>query len=185
MTCLSCEKTKSSSNSVSSKIELINNSNNAIEKVAVIYRSDDLDKTWISFANGIPEEATLSSIKQDGIALYVATDYHGFYTTSGGRNSWSQVKANDLRGLDINCLEIEGDMMVVGTLENGILVSKNKGKNWTSAKKNIQSPVRAFLKLENKIYAGTDSGIFESADFGDTWYCVERCMLLLNMVCLC
>lgn len=160
---------------LSSKIESVNPSVEIIQKIrseekpSVIYRSKDLGMTWSSFANGIPEDATLSGIKEDGNKLYISTDYHGVFVATDGQDNWASVNFEQLEGLDINCIEVESSILVIGTLKNGILTSKDGGLSWNPSKENINSPIRAFLKSENRIYAGTDSGIFESFDKGESW----------------
>ncbi len=160
---------------LSSKIESVktsekrNQKNGSEENPSVIYRSEDLGMTWSSFAKGIPEDATLSGIKQHGNKIYVSTDYHGVFVTTDGQDNWTSLNNEHLKGLDINCIEVESSNLVIGTLKQGILISQDGGLSWNLPKENINSPVRAFLKSENTIYAGTDSGIFESLDKGETW----------------
>jgi len=57
----------------------------------------------------------------------------------------------------------------LGTLNRGILISKDGGINWSPATRNINSSIRAFIKSDKRIYAGTDSGIYESVDGGESW----------------
>ncbi|MDF1697726.1 MAG: hypothetical protein P1U56_17905 [Saprospiraceae bacterium] len=160
---------------LSSKIEAAktsekrNQKNGSEEKPSVIYKSEDLGMTWSSFAKGIPEDATLSGIKQHGNKIYVSTDYHGVFVAADGQDNWSPLNNEHLKGLDINCIEVESSNLVIGTLKEGILISKDGGMSWDLPKENINSPIRAFFKLEKSIYAGTDAGIFESLDNGETW----------------
>ncbi len=169
------QKTANKESNLSSRIksvktsETINTKSSSTQNPAVIYRSNDLGLTWSSFANGIPEDATLSSIKQHGNKIYVATDYHGVFVASDGQDNWSSLSVEGLKDLDINCIEVETNEIIIGTLKHGILVSKDGGLNWNPSKRNINSPIRAFIKSENNIYAGTDSGIFASTDMGITW----------------
>jgi photosystem II stability/assembly factor-like uncharacterized protein len=149
--------------------EKINQKNRLEDTPSVIYRSEDLGKTWSSFAKGIPEDATLSGIKQHENKIYVSTDYHGVFVSTNGQDNWTSLNNEYLKGLDINCIEVESSNLVIGTLKNGILVSQDGGLSWNPSKENINSPIRAFIKSENRIYAGTDSGIFESFDKGKTW----------------
>ena len=171
-----CEQTSPTNNlNLTSTIEAIQTIETPIEKSspdespAVIYRSIDLGATWSSFDRGIPKEATLSGIKQDGKKLYVTTDYHGVFVSVDGQDNWMALNEKRLSGLDINCIEVEDDNLIIGTLNKGILVSTDGGLNWKQPKNNINSPIRAFIKSENKMYAGTDSGIFESVDKGASW----------------
>ncbi|MEM8909209.1 MAG: hypothetical protein AAGD05_15290, partial [Bacteroidota bacterium] len=139
-------------------------------KPAVMYRSNDLGATWHPFAEGIPEDATVSAIKPYGNKVYVATDYHGIFVISDRQASWVPLRIERFKDLDINCLEVEADQLVIGTLRHGIIVSSDGGRNWQPAKQNMEnSPIRAFIKSGNKLLAGTDAGIFESMDKGNTW----------------
>lgn len=143
---------------------------NQLAKPAVLYRSIDGGASWSAFATGIPADATASGIKQEGRKLYVSTDDDGVFVRANGQNSWRRLNPEGLRGLDINCIEVEGDQLVIGTLRHGVLVSADAGLTWTPSKTTMdQSPVRAFIKVQEKLYAGTDAGIFESADMGITW----------------
>ena len=90
-----------------------------------------------------------------------------------------------LNKVDINCIEVEENRLIIGTLRQGILISNNGGLSWQQSKKNIEnSPIRAFIKTANKLYAGTDSGIFESLDKGDTWSPVFGQMQILGFTSL-
>ena len=151
-------------------LEAINTKSNSQEKPAVIYRSNDLGITWSPFAKGIPENATLSGIKQHHNKIYISTDYHGVFVSTDGQDNWASLNIEQLEGLDINCIEVEGNRLIIGTLKHGILVSNDAGSNWEAAGMNVKNlPIRAFIRSGKKLYAGTDTGIFESNDLGDTW----------------
>ena len=133
-------------------------------------KSNDLGRTWSSFAKGIPIDATLSGIKQDGNKVYITTDYHGVFFISNSQDTWASLTTKQLSGLDINCIEVDRNQLVIGTLKHGTFISNDGGFNWKESEKNItNAPIRAFIKSGNKLYAGTDSGIFESIDMGNTW----------------
>ncbi len=166
----------------SSEVEMENNSPkvNLVKQPAVIYRSTDLGKTWSSFADGIPSEATLSGIKQAGNLVYVTTDYHGIFLFQERKNTWTGLNEKLPGGLDINCIEVEAKKLLIGTLNKGIFVSTDGGLNWNSSKGNINAPIRAFFKSGDSIYAGTDIGIFESNDFGNNWSPVSEVIQILG-----
>ena len=58
---------------------------------AVVYRSQDLGETWSEFDKGLPNEATLSGIKQYGNKIYMSTDYHGVFIAIDGENNWIEL----------------------------------------------------------------------------------------------
>ena len=170
--------------SIIKKSETINKPNGVPENPAVIYRSNDTGMTWHAFDNGIPEEATLSDIKQSDNKVYATTDYHGAYVSVDGQNNWTKLSGKILEGTDINCIEIDNKHIVIGTLRQGTFISSDGGLSWNPSKGNIKSPIRAFFKTESTFYAGTDSGIFESADMGNTWTHVFGQMQILGFTSL-
>lgn len=142
----------------------------ATDEPAVIYQSIDMGNSWMPFANGIPMNAILSGIKQDGHKLYVTTDAHGLFVTSDGENDWQSLGAKTLSRLDINCLEVNIQQLAVGTFKSGVFISNDGGVTWQPAKTDMSDiPIRAFIKYQGKLLAGTDAGIFESKDMGNTW----------------
>ena len=70
-------------------------------KPSVIYRSEDLGNTWVSYANGIPTDATLSSIKQQGQKVYVATDYHGIFVDTHCQNEWKPILISNFKSVHL------------------------------------------------------------------------------------
>lgn len=166
------------------KTETIIKKSEIKENPAVIYRSTDIGRSWSSFAKGIPIDATLSSIKQLGNKVYVTTDYHGIFVSIDGRDNWVELNREHLQGLDINCIEGDASNLVIGTLKQGTLISKDGGETWKPSKANISSPIRAFIKSGEFFYAGTDSGIFRSVDMGDTWTHVFGQMQILGFTTL-
>lgn len=155
----------------SSKIDAVKIAENTSkERPAILYKSTDLGRTWSSFSNGIPADATVSGIKQYDQKIYITTDYHGVFLSSDGKDNWTSLNVKQLKGLDINCLEVAANKLVIGTLNDGIFVSNDGGLNWKPSEKNIKNTaIRAFIKSDKKLLAGTDAGIFESVDMGDTW----------------
>lgn len=139
---------------------------------------------WSPFDNGIPNEATLSGIKPYGNKVYIATDYHGVFVSTNGQDNWTSLNDEQLNGLDINCIEVEGNNILLGTLEQGIIISKDGGISWKPSELNIKSPIRAFISLNDKLYAGTDAGIFESIDMGNTWSNVFEQVQILGFTSL-
>jgi len=166
---------------------LINNANKSVGNPAVIYRSNDMGRTWSSFAKGIPADATLSSIQQFGNKVYVATDYHGIFVATNRQNNWIPLKSKDLKGLDINCLEVDTNKLIIGTLRHGILVSNDGGLNWKPSKQGINTPfesfdtgdtwshsfgqlqILGFTSLNGKIYAATQNGVLMKEKEAKNW----------------
>ncbi|MEO1513438.1 MAG: hypothetical protein AAFV95_00450 [Bacteroidota bacterium] len=140
------------------------------EDPAVLYKSSDLGTNWTPFAKGIPKEATVSGIKQAGEKVYISTDYHGVFVISDGQDAWTSLQIDVPMGLDINCIEVEKDRILIGTFGHGVFLSTDGGSTWKRPAQNIVDvPIRAFAKSGARLYAGTDAGIYESVDLGNTW----------------
>lgn len=146
----------------------------------ILYRSLDLGESWQGFSTNLPEDATLSGIKQTPDQLYITTDYHGVFRYNHNLKRWSSINENLPKSLDINCIESQSNRLVIGTLNNGIYLSDTDDLNWTTPKKNIQSPIRALLHRNKSLYAGTDHGIYQSVDAGQTWNHVYGKMQILG-----
>lgn len=166
----------------SSSMEAVKTS--AAKPPAVLYRSIDLGKTWSRFANGIPADATLSGIKQDGNKIYVTTDDHGVFISKDGLDNWMSLNSEALKGMDINCIEVDANNLVIGTLNQGVFISKDGGVSWSPSKENIKSQIRAFIKSGEALYAGTDAGIFVSVDMGNIWKPIFGKMQILGFTSL-
>lgn len=71
-----------------------------------VLKSNDKGKTWVSIANGLPENLPVHSIKQDHVKsdlLFIGTEFGVYYTYNGGKN-WIKLSA----GLPTICVkEIE------------------------------------------------------------------------------
>ncbi|MGK2862973.1 MAG: WD40/YVTN/BNR-like repeat-containing protein, partial [Chitinophagaceae bacterium] len=66
-------------------------------------------------------------------------------------------------------IEMNG-VFIIGTFKKGILLSRDSGRHWKSADNNIShTAVRCLAVHQNKILAGTDDGIYESTDKGNSW----------------
>lgn len=192
MTFLNCyQSPKNVKMNKSSEAKLVNTTEvnlkniDSKDKLAVIYKSTDLGLTWSPFAKGIPKDATLSGIKEEGSKVYVTTDYHGVFVISKMQDTWTSLKTESLENLDINCIEVDSGKVVIGTLKHGVLLSIDGGLTWNASEENIKdTPIRAFIKFKNKLYAGTDSGIFASSDMGNTWVSVFGKMQILGFTSL-
>lgn len=137
---------------------------------SVIYRSTDVGKTWMPFANGIPQEATVSSFLSEGHATYATTDTHGIYEINEGEAKWIRIDTDLPEHVDISAITSINNHFFIGTFKDGIFVSRNDGRNWEqSANQLNHTPIRCLLSYNNLIFAGTDDGIYKSIDFGATW----------------
>jgi photosystem II stability/assembly factor-like uncharacterized protein len=136
-----------------------------------LYRSTDMGRNWIPFAEGLPEKASPSQLVEDKGRLYLATDYQGVYVLNVGASKW-EARNQGLpdRNIDINSLAVRGDFLAIGTYHGKVFTSKNGGRRWQRPIFNFMGgSVRALYCHEGWLIAGTDNGIYRSADDGMTW----------------
>ncbi len=137
---------------------------------AIIYRSTDAGRTWMPYASGIPQEATVSSFIAVGNTTYATTDTHGIYVIKEGEASWHRIDTDLPENVDINAIALLNDVLFIGTYKNGILVSRNNGINWEQSSFSMShTPIRCLISYSNLVFAGTDDGIYKSTDSGTTW----------------
>lgn len=122
------------------------------------------------YANGIPTDATVSSFLVVGNSTYATTDAHGIYGIKEGDGKWLRLDQDLPEDVDINAIASINSVFIIGTFKDGIFFSRNDGRNWEqSADRLNHTPIRSLLSYNNLIFAGTDEGIYKSADFGMSW----------------
>jgi len=137
---------------------------------SVIYRSTDVGKTWMSYANGVPPDATVSSFLAFGNTTYATTDTHGIYAIKEGETKWLRIYADLPHNVDINAMTAINSIFIIGTHKHGILISHNGGLNWEQSSNSLShTSIRSLFSYEAMVFAGADDGIYKSMDEGNTW----------------
>ncbi len=137
---------------------------------AVIYRSTDVGRSWMPFANGISQEATVSSFLIRDETIYASTDDHGIYHIKEGETSWHKIETDLPDHTDINAIANVNNVFIIGTFRNGILISNDGGLHWMPSINPLNhTAIRALLSMDDMVFAGTDDGIYKSTDFGTSW----------------
>lgn len=163
--CVESKKAEDINDNVLEKNELIQ-----LMPTSVIYRSTDAGKTWIPYANGIPQEATVSSFLTVNNSTYATTDAHGIYVIREGEAKWLRIDTDLPEKVDINAMSAIDRVIIIGTFKHGIFISRNGGRNWEQSVNSLNhTPIRCLLSDNDLVFAGTDSGIYKSIDVGNTW----------------
>jgi photosystem II stability/assembly factor-like uncharacterized protein len=127
-----------------------------------IMKSNNKGKTWVSIANGLPENLPVHSIKQDHVKsdlLFIGTEFGVYYTYNGGKN-WIKLSA----GLPTICVkEIEiqrrENDLALGTFGRGFYILDDY-----SALREINDEM---IKQEAKLFPIKDSWMYiEDRSFG-------------------
>lgn len=96
-----------------------------------IYKSIDSGKTWTSinepqFSNGIRGVY----LSPDGLEIYAAISDLGLFKTNTTTIQWKQIDVG-ISNLNINCMAFEQNGSTIFIGANHLLMSSNKGLNWT------------------------------------------------------
>ena len=156
------------------KAEPVDNSESQVDQAPqaarIIYRSLDNGRTWSSFDQGIPEDATVSGFHARGNKLIAITDFHGVFVSKSGVNQWQPVNLGLPDRVDVNAITMLNDLWVIGTSKHGIFISGDKGNMWSRSNKGLPDiPVRSLISVNDNLFAGTDKGIYVSPDRGMSW----------------
>ncbi len=135
-----------------------------------LYLSTDWGANWAGFADGLPDNTNPRTILEHEGDLLLATSGKGIYVLPAGTNTWQARNQGLPSEVFATSLAAKGKVLVLGTYEKGVYVSRDGGLHWRHPIFNIKGgAVRALLFHEGQLIAGTDSGIFRSADGGETW----------------
>jgi len=164
---------------------------------AGILKSMDSGETFRPVNAGFSNHR-LSQITSDGKRLYASSTYEGLYggvfVSNNGGLEWS-LRANEeaLLGRNLHSLTASpGSTQLFGASEDGILKSADGGKTWSAlppprllpSSRLLQNQGRAEVASSGRLrihalravqldklvlFAGTDAGLFRSANLGTTW----------------
>ncbi|MCI0388177.1 MAG: Ig-like domain-containing protein [Acidobacteria bacterium] len=131
-----------------------------------VYRSTDNGRNWTESNAGMGRVQT-TSLVTDGTALFTGTPFYGVYrSTDGGRN-WTQ-SSSGLDDLFVLSLAVKGTNIFAGTFGGRVFRSTDKGANWTDTGL-AATRVSALAASGIYLFAGSERGVFRSADDGQSW----------------
>ncbi|MEI6090398.1 MAG: T9SS type A sorting domain-containing protein [bacterium] len=134
-----------------------------------IFISMDYGKNWREANTGL-DKNVLSVAINDSVIF--AGTYNGLYTSTNNGVDWNKVSnITD----QIKCITTQGSNVFLGTYKTGIIVSTDYGHNWEIKNNVIKSKTtNCIALLGNKVYAGTNGGLYYSTDLGNNWKTVSN-----------
>lgn len=135
----------------------------------------DAGRRWTSGAAGI-EAAYVSSVALDAenpSSAYAATMGSGVFATTDRGRSWKSV-GRELADAGVRCVFVDrsdGLRLLAGT-DGGLFVRQEARTGWLAVPGFPRTVVYSLIAKESDphdLFAGTESGIYESSDGGRTW----------------
>ena len=138
-------------------------------KKGIVYFSTDNGQTWENTSAGLPENIFLSDIATAPGFLGLSTKQHGIFLFNFAKNEWSALATIPTTD-EINALHFHQGKILVGTKNNGLFISPDLGKTWTPFSRGLKNlAIRKLTYLEQKLYAGTNGGLYVLQESTNQW----------------
>ncbi|SER18619.1 WD40/YVTN/BNR-like repeat-containing protein [Neolewinella agarilytica] len=138
----------------------------------ILYVSTDNGQHWNNFAEGLPEKLQVRNVMDHQGDLFLASNTKGIYVLTADGCTWeNRSKGLPLGSKDFfpTALSAHGKIILLGTYQHGVYISKDGGAYWRRAMFNINSTVSDFIFNDDLLLAASHSGLWQSYDNGDSW----------------
>ncbi len=135
--------------------------------------SEDAGVSWNETGSDLPGldlHAFAVSPNHEG-RLYAYALGRGLYISNDGGRSWELLSVDIPLGTT-SLAELPDDTLLLAAADSGILRSEDSGKTWSLSREGIDIGVIFTLRADptgQRVYAGTDRGVFVSTDGGRSW----------------
>jgi len=136
----------------------------AATEIGGIYKIPVSGNTWVQSNNGISGSTDMRSLFISGSTIF--TGYAGLYKSTDGAATWTSLANDGLFGktVRVSYSYDNGNIIFVGTVNNGLYVSLNGGSNFFTANIGLPSisEINAITVLNNVVYIGlTGFGVWK------------------------
>jgi len=140
------------------------------ENNGLIYFSFDNGKTWENKSTGLPDSTTLKSIAASESILGISTA-KGIYIFDFQKNSWINISGDaQIMEYNIGALIFRINTIYVRTQSAGVFTSIDHGKTWAPFNKGLGNlTIRKFEEIDNKLYVGTNGGLYSFNEELNKW----------------
>lgn len=141
-----------------------------------IYKSTNSGKNWNVIDLGFSQTIIYCLAEADS-TVFVGTG-PGLYKCTYSGSAWTAEKVNTTSSA-INCIAIDGNIILAGTLSEGVFLSTDKGESWSEINNGLTNLNITHLAIEgtNFIAATKQDGMFRSSDFGNSWTAINSGLL--------
>ena len=119
---------------------------------------------WVSMDG--PRGGWISQLVVKDTSLFVVVNTIGLFRTSDNGVGWDER----LPMKDLISIAVSGNNLVAGSLQHGVIVSKDEGVSWSVP--TLPFVITQLWTVENGdtvVYAETSVGSYRSTDCGETW----------------
>lgn len=126
---------------------------------AGVYKSTNNGASW----NGIGLSTGVKALAGNANTIFAGTVYNLWKSSNNGAN-WIQTSLVQT----ILSLAVRYDDIIAGTLQDGIYTSSDNGVSWNQTLQSL--PVYSLLNSGQDFYAGTNTGVWKSTNYGSNWF---------------
>ena len=136
----------------------------------IIYFSTDKGATWRNTSKGIPSDLGITDIATGDNLLGVSTKQKGIFLFDFQNEQCYPLPATPSSTASIDALYFLRGKIFAGSQHEGVFVSADKGNTWTRINNGLSSlTIRRLLAVENRLYAGTNEGLFVLNEITNSW----------------
>lgn len=122
------------------------------------YQSTDLGRSWQKMTTNLTDSITFFYGSEK---LFFAAANKKLYKSEDGAITWEQV-LKDFNIADITCIAFDTEILALGTIDKGIIISYDKGKTWKNTETALRKSNIMNLTIKNNfLYALTKQGLFK------------------------
>jgi len=131
-----------------------------------MYLSTDFGETWTKKLD-LTYPNYIIAVASNGKNIFIGTWGRGVYVSTDYGEHWSE-KNEGINTAIVNTINIFGNNIYIGTRNSGVFRSSDNGERWENIglQGNI---VLTMTKCGDKIFAGTDDGVFLYSESEDSW----------------
>jgi len=136
----------------------------------IVYFSDNNGMSWENKSECLPEDVFLTDIAVSDQWLGVSTKQNGIFLFDSEKNNWKNTPKQPPTSADTDALFFFKNEWYAGTHGDGVFVSSDKGKSWKAINQGLGNlTVRKFAEIDNRLYAGTNDGLYLLDEKAQKW----------------
>ena len=137
---------------------------------SIVYFSSDNGNSWQDKSDGLPAPIVVTDIAVSGDMLAILSKQQDIYLYDFVKVKWQRLASKPAISTDLDALFIRNNNFITGTHGDGIFVSANNGAKWTSMNAGLGNlTIRKLVEIDNKLYAGTNGGLYVYLDKENKW----------------